>query len=123
LLSKLKKLLNTLESAIFSIAELIELMPFIISEKPVIISPVPILLLFLERIIKNTPINPAKVHRAEGVKMFNIKLSADKPDSDIIHAVTLVPILAPIIIGIELKKLKSSASHSPIKLTVTAEEL
>lgn len=44
-------------------------------------------------------------------------------ESEIIQAVTHVPILAPIIIADDCEKFKNSASAKPIRLTVTADEL
>ena len=97
-------------------------MPNIRTAKPTSIDAISFFLSFLENVSIATPIIARTGENEDGLSILIRKLSPLMPDRDNIHAVTVVPIFAPIITPMAEWSFMMPAFTKPTSITVVAEE-
>ena len=103
-------------------APLIESIPNMSTAKPTSIDAISFFLSFFENVSIATPIIARTGENEDGLNILIIKLSPLSPDKDNIHAVTVVPIFAPIITPMAEWSFMMPAFTKPTSITVVAEE-
>ena len=103
-------------------APLIESIPNMSTAKPTSIDAISFFLSFLENVSIATPIIARIGENEDGLSILIRKLSPLSPDKDNIHAVTVVPIFAPIITPMAEWSFMMPAFTKPTSITVVAEE-
>ena len=106
-----------------SIDELIVSIPNIKIAKPTRISPIFCFLLLPDDIVIITPITARIGVNDDGFKILTKKLSPFMPERLKIHAVTVVPMFAPIIMLIVCESFIMPEFTNPTSITVVADEL
>ena len=96
-------------------------MPNISVAKPRRIRPVSFFLPFAVR-YRIMPITASTGVNDDGFNSCTNRLSPLMPDSDSSHAVTVVPMFAPMITGMDCLRLKSPELTKPTTMTVVAED-
>ena len=77
----------------------------------------------LANIVKPMPTRASTGLNEEGFKSFSTRLSLEIPPRLRIHAVTVVPILAPMITPMDCRRVMTLELTKPTTMTVVAEEL
>jgi len=111
------------ESASGLIELLIRVMPYISMANPTRMFPISFFLLVLQTIIIMTPTSASIGENDSGFNILIKKLSLEMPIMLMIHAVTVVPMLEPMITPTVLARSMIPELTSPTSITVTADEL
>ena len=96
--------------------------PVIRARKPSAMTPMPFFLSLLENIKRAAPTTPTKGARVEGLNSCTMKLLPSKPERDKIQAVTVVPMLEPMITPTACFSVIMPELTKPTTMTVVAEE-
>ena len=122
-LKAVKRLTKAGESASGATEPLIRTIPYIRMAKPSRPLPSSFLLVFLASMIRMIPINARSGEKDSGFSILTKTLSLDTPIKLMIQAVTVVPILDPMMTPTVLPIFISPEFTRPTSMTVTAEEL
>ncbi len=122
LLSIIRISLNCGRSASGSTASLISVIPVIKREKPIHTEPTSFFLLLLQNMMRMMPISAMTGEKFSGFKSWTKTLSLVMPDRLRIHAVTVVPMLEPMITPTDWPSSMMPEFTRPTSMTVMAEE-
>ena len=109
-------------SASGATAPLMSSMPYIRMEKPIMTRPTSRRRCFFEPMISRMPASASKGEKFLGLRRLTKKLSLSIPVRDSSHAVSVVPILEPIITPMVCRSSITPEFTRPTSITVIAEE-